>query len=101
MGWAPINRRVHLAGVTLLCALLVRYGTPAIVKQATQLLDHADAGKEGPREGDDLFDYLYQQAGGAPSTFHEEMALKGTAILSIKARAPRRSGVSNPSVKRP
>ncbi len=36
------TRRVHLAGVTLLCALLVQYGTSAIVRQAAQLLDHAE-----------------------------------------------------------
>ena len=38
----PFTRRVHLAGVTLLCALLVRFGTSAIVKQTVELLDHAE-----------------------------------------------------------
>ncbi len=36
------TRRVHLSAVTLLCALLVRFGTPAIVDEAAQLLDHAE-----------------------------------------------------------
>ena len=36
------TRRVHLAGVTLLCSLLVQYGTPTIVKKAVELLDHAE-----------------------------------------------------------
>ncbi len=36
------TRRVHLSGVTLLCALLVQYGTREIAQQAVQLLDHAE-----------------------------------------------------------
>ncbi|MCP3999188.1 MAG: hypothetical protein GY722_29600 [bacterium] len=36
------TRRVHLSGVTLLCALLVQFGPPAIVEQAVELLDHAE-----------------------------------------------------------
>ncbi len=36
------TRRVHLAGLTLLCSLLVQYGTPDIVRQAVELLDHAE-----------------------------------------------------------
>ena len=39
---SPYTRRVHLAAVTLLCALLVQFGTPAIVNRAVQLLDHAE-----------------------------------------------------------
>jgi hypothetical protein len=38
----PFTRRVHLAAVTLLCALLVRFGAPAIVEEAVRLLDHAE-----------------------------------------------------------
>lgn len=36
------TRRVHLSAVTLLCALLVRFGSPKIVEEAVQLLDHAE-----------------------------------------------------------
>lgn len=36
------TRRVHLSAVTLLCALLVRFGTPKIVDEAIRLLDHAE-----------------------------------------------------------
>jgi hypothetical protein len=36
------TRRAHLAGVTLLCTLLVRFGTPSIVSEAERLLDHAE-----------------------------------------------------------
>ena len=36
------TRRVHLSAVTLLCALLVRFGRPALVKEAARLLDNAD-----------------------------------------------------------
>ncbi|MCP3956678.1 MAG: hypothetical protein GY719_02380 [bacterium] len=36
------SRRVHLSAVTLLCALLVRFGTTAIVDESIQLLDEAE-----------------------------------------------------------
>ena len=35
-------RRVHLAAVVLLCALLVRFGPPEMVRRAFKCLDHAE-----------------------------------------------------------